>query len=156
MQVMTTYDQNSDYYVVLGVNPTADTDAIDRAFRKMSLIHHPDKPTGDPQTFQFINNIHHVLKDPALRREYDSNRSNNGSTVAKSIALYPGQFFLVESHPIISVTKKSQLILRHERRISFHEINLAKAKESLASAKYTRSVLLPLPLVPHGPILLHF
>ena len=129
----TAYDQNVDYYVELGVNPTADQGMINKAFRKMSVIHHPDKPTGNQAKFQAINNVH---EDPALGQEHDFNRRNNGSTVAKSIVLYPGQFFLIESHPTISATKKSQLVLRHVRHVTFLQINWAKANESLASAKY--------------------
>ena len=40
-----------DYYKCLGVSENASQDAIKRAFRKLSLKHHPDRG-GDKATFQ--------------------------------------------------------------------------------------------------------
>ena len=36
-------NEEEDYYVTLGVSPTASTDDIKRAYRKLALKHHPDQ-----------------------------------------------------------------------------------------------------------------
>jgi hypothetical protein len=36
---------------ILGVSPTASTKEIKEAFKRLALIHHPDKPTGCPKKF---------------------------------------------------------------------------------------------------------
>ena len=44
-----------DYYSILGVNKDATADEIKKAFRKKSLIHHPDKNGGEDTEFKRIN-----------------------------------------------------------------------------------------------------
>lgn len=44
---------------------------IKKAFRKVSLKHHPDKG-GDEEQFKLCNEAYGVLSDPAKRRRYDS------------------------------------------------------------------------------------
>ena len=39
-----------DYYKVLGVEEGASQDEIKKAYRKLSLLHHPDKNQGDAAT----------------------------------------------------------------------------------------------------------
>lgn len=57
-------------YELLDVSPTASTDEIKRAFRKKSLIHHPDKG-GDPENYKKINAANEILSDPEKRKLYD-------------------------------------------------------------------------------------
>lgn len=69
-------------YERLGINKNANSDEIHKAYRKLSLIHHPDKG-GDPEKFKEINHAHEVLHDPDRRKMYDmtgsdkENASNN-------------------------------------------------------------------------------
>ncbi|KDO19067.1 hypothetical protein SPRG_15732, partial [Saprolegnia parasitica CBS 223.65] len=62
-------------YEVLGLPPLADEDAIKKAFRKMSLKHHPDKG-GDPEKFHELQLASQFLLDPAKKRQYDKELSN--------------------------------------------------------------------------------
>ena len=57
-------------YDCLGVNKNASADEIHRAYKKLSLKHHPDKG-GDPEKFKELNHAHGVLNDPDRRRQYD-------------------------------------------------------------------------------------
>lgn len=63
-----------DYYKVLGVDRSADTKAIKKAYRKMARQYHPDVNPGDQeaeQKFKQINEAHAVLSDPEKRKKYD-------------------------------------------------------------------------------------
>jgi curved DNA-binding protein len=59
-----------DYYKQLGVERSASTDEIKRAYRKLASQHHPDKG-GDTAKFQDIEQAYRVLSDPAARKNYD-------------------------------------------------------------------------------------
>ncbi|KAK7416352.1 DnaJ-like protein [Neonectria punicea] len=62
------------YYDALGVAPTATELEIKKAYRKMAIVHHPDKNPDDPtahEKFQTIGEAYQVLSDPDLRKAYD-------------------------------------------------------------------------------------
>ena len=48
---------------ILGVAPNASMDEIKRAFKKLALVHHPDKG-GDPEKFKEINAAYQTLTNP--------------------------------------------------------------------------------------------
>ena len=50
---------------------TIDLDLVKRNYRRLSLRHHPDRRTGDAETFRALNRAKVVLSNPKLRREYD-------------------------------------------------------------------------------------
>ncbi|KAL7620617.1 DnaJ-like protein [Parahypoxylon ruwenzoriense] len=62
------------YYDVLGVKPTATELEIKKAYRKLAIVHHPDKNPNDPtahEKFQAIGEAYQVLSDSDLRKAYD-------------------------------------------------------------------------------------
>lgn len=61
----------SDHYQTLGIDRTASSEDIKRAYRRMASQHHPDKG-GDTQQFQAIQQAYDVLSDPAQRQAYDN------------------------------------------------------------------------------------
>merc|ERR1712070_90752 len=61
---------NSKYYNVLGVDKSADTAEIGRAFRALAREHHPDKG-GDAEYFKTLQLAKEVLSDPQKRVNYD-------------------------------------------------------------------------------------
>lgn len=73
----------SNYYDILGVSNNASYDEIKKAYRKLSLKHHPDKNGGEDTKFKEINEAYSVLSDPGQRENYDmrilhgQNISNN-------------------------------------------------------------------------------
>jgi DnaJ-class molecular chaperone len=48
---------------ILGVNANASPDEIKKAFKKLAMIHHPDKG-GDPEKFKEINAAYQTLTNP--------------------------------------------------------------------------------------------
>ncbi|MFK7740143.1 MAG: DnaJ domain-containing protein, partial [Planctomycetota bacterium] len=66
--------QKRDYYEVLGVDRSADDDAIKRAYRKMAFANHPDKIPGDAaaeRRFKEAAEAYAVLSDAEKRPRYD-------------------------------------------------------------------------------------
>jgi DnaJ-class molecular chaperone len=60
-----------DYYSTLGVNKNASQDEIKKAYKKMSMQHHPDRTGGDDSKFKEINEAYQTLNDPQKKQMYD-------------------------------------------------------------------------------------
>ncbi|KAG8881847.1 hypothetical protein FRB98_004092 [Tulasnella sp. 332] len=73
------HEKVEDYYALLGVSEDATQDEIRKAFRKLALLHHPDKnPTNiDEATKKFatLQQAYEVLSDEQERAWYDNHRS---------------------------------------------------------------------------------
>jgi curved DNA-binding protein CbpA len=61
------------HYEMLGVLPGANLQAIERAYRRLARRYHPDRNPTPAATARMarINAAYQVLRDPALRAEYD-------------------------------------------------------------------------------------
>ena len=59
-----------NYYDVLGVSRGASEQEIRKAYKKMSMQHHPDRG-GDEEEFKKVNEAYQVLKDPKKKSMYD-------------------------------------------------------------------------------------
>ncbi len=67
-----------DYYRILGLAETADTDAVKKAYRRLAKECHPDAYPGDKKAeerFKQITEAYAVLSDAGKRKEYDRKRT---------------------------------------------------------------------------------
>lgn len=74
-------DKDKDYYKILGVDEKSSDDEIKKAYRRMSMLHHPDKNGNtdeSKQMFQELNNAYAALSDANKRRTYDMMRKGGG------------------------------------------------------------------------------
>lgn len=63
---------NRKLYEVLGVVPTATTEDIKRAYKRLAILYHPDKNPEGADTFKEISFAHGILSDDEQRRMYDN------------------------------------------------------------------------------------
>ncbi|KAF2149937.1 small glutamine-rich tetratricopeptide repeat-containing protein A [Myriangium duriaei CBS 260.36] len=67
--------KRKDYYKILGVDKDAGDSEIKKAYRKLAIVHHPDKNPDDPQAeerFKDIGEAYETLSDPQKRQRFDS------------------------------------------------------------------------------------
>jgi DnaJ-class molecular chaperone len=70
---------SESFYKTLGVDEKSSKDEIKRAFRTLSMKHHPDKNPGDPDAvakFQKISEAYETLGDDEKREQYDMMNKN--------------------------------------------------------------------------------
>jgi curved DNA-binding protein CbpA len=66
-----------DYYEVLQVSDTAETETINRVYRIFAQRYHPDnRETGNDARFREITEAYHVLSNPERRAQYDATSQN--------------------------------------------------------------------------------
>jgi curved DNA-binding protein len=71
------YYMSRNYYNILGISEKSEQSEIKRAYRKLSLEHHPDKG-GDEEKFKEVNEAYTTLGDSDKKREYDMQRRGGG------------------------------------------------------------------------------
>jgi len=73
-----------DHYRMLQVDPSAEVDVIQAAYRVLARRFHPDL-AGDDAVMKRLNAAWEVLGDKARRAEYDRTRSNGGDRAQTAI-----------------------------------------------------------------------
>ncbi len=58
-------------YETLGVAPIADAAVIKAAYRRLAMLHHPDRG-GNKEAMQAVQDAYDVLSDPERRAQYDA------------------------------------------------------------------------------------
>jgi molecular chaperone DnaJ len=140
-----------DHYEVLGVDRDASADEIKAAFRKLAILHHPDRNPDDPQAalrFKEINGSYQVLSDPQRRAMYD--RFGHGAESAGSPFATGGPFaggvvdigefnfdgILGDLLGVFGVGRGDKGDIKRELEVSFEEAAFGCEKE----ARYERVV----------------
>jgi len=72
-------NESESFYKILGVSENASKDEIKKAYRKLSLQHHPDRNNNSEESkilFQKISQAYETLGDDSKREEYNQVQSN--------------------------------------------------------------------------------
>ena len=79
-----------DYYEAMEISPNANSGTIERVYRHLAQIYHPDnRETGNRSRFDVVLEAHDTLKDPAKRAQYDiahQSRSNARAKLVEELA----------------------------------------------------------------------
>lgn len=67
-----------DPFEILGIDPGSSTAEIRKAYRRLSLIYHPDKETGDERVFMKITKAHAALTDETARKNWEEYGNPDG------------------------------------------------------------------------------
>tara|TARA_B100000902_G_scaffold398664_1_gene466297 strand:- start:741 stop:1658 length:918 start_codon:yes stop_codon:yes gene_type:complete len=82
------------YYAVLEVDPGASGDAIKKAYRRLSLLTHPDRTSEDTTAkFQAISEAYDVLGDEENRKLYDRGGSGGIQFPSDGMPVNPQDIF---------------------------------------------------------------
>ncbi len=67
-----------DLYEILQVHESAHADVVQAAYRRLSLLYHPDRNNSAeaPELMRELNRAYEVLSDPQRRDEYDRSRND--------------------------------------------------------------------------------
>lgn len=98
-----------DYYAVLQVDSDASQEDIKKAYQQLILRHHPDKAEdggGTSDIFIKIDEAFKVLKDPELRKVYDSKRFQQNSHMIIHDTVQSDEFSFDESNEVHYFTCK--------------------------------------------------
>ena len=77
-----------NYYDILEISNESDSDTIKKAYRQLSLKHHPDRG-GDAEKFKEISEAYEILGDNEKRIQYDM--MNNGMPMGMPFPFPPNQ-----------------------------------------------------------------
>jgi DnaJ-class molecular chaperone len=72
-------NESESFYKILGVSENALKDDIKKAYRKLSLQHHPDRNNNSEESkkiFQKISQAYETLGDDSKREEYNQIQTN--------------------------------------------------------------------------------
>jgi curved DNA-binding protein CbpA len=62
---------SANHYEALGINRNATKEEVGSAYRRLTAIHHPDKPNGNAETFNSMTAARDTLTDDTKRKQYD-------------------------------------------------------------------------------------
>jgi DnaJ family protein A protein 2 len=63
--------KETEFYDRLQISPNATEKEIKKAYRKLAIIYHPDKPTGNEEKFKQITEAYEVLSNDEKKQKYD-------------------------------------------------------------------------------------
>lgn len=83
---------NRELYDHLEVSPSASADEIKKSYRRLAMIHHPDKG-GSDASFKKIQHAYEILGDPEKRTMYDQFGEDLGQSAGPAFDHPFAQFF---------------------------------------------------------------
>jgi len=92
-------------YDILEVTKDCDQATIKKHYKRLAHKYHPDKATGDTETFQRIKHAYEVLSDPEKRNRYDATGEHNHQAGQDPVSQIVLQTFMKAIDEIISGKK---------------------------------------------------
>ncbi|KAJ3216885.1 hypothetical protein HDU67_008792 [Dinochytrium kinnereticum] len=92
--------KRKDYYKILEIDRSASDNEIKKAYRRLALVHHPDKQAGlsDDEKekasakFKEVSEAYSVLSDPHKKEMFDSGMDVDGSSASAGQSPFGGGF----------------------------------------------------------------
>src|SRR5947208_2732393 len=81
---MSSLPPDLDIYAFLSVTPSSTNAEIQKAYRKLSLLYHPDRNPSDPEKFKILKDATDVLLSPTARAAYDNVRRAKAAKAART------------------------------------------------------------------------
>ena len=88
-----------DYYKILGVSKTANLTDIKKAYKKLSMKYHPDRPNGDETKFKEISAAYDILSNENKRHEFDFGSHTNFQPFSDNMAQHIFKNFFGNNDP---------------------------------------------------------
>ena len=111
---------NDKFYNILGVDNKASTSEIKKAYRRLAVIHHPDKG-GDENKFKEITKAFETLSDESKRKHYDQFGESEGGGPSGDPTDILGQMFSGSMGMQCNTPKRGNNIT-HEVNLTLKEI----------------------------------
>jgi DnaJ-class molecular chaperone len=117
----------SDLYNTLGIDKSATSEEIKKAYQKLAKKNHPDSPERDEDRWEEVSKAYEILNDPGKRRIYDEtgiHNSDHDELVASTVAALFIRFFDPSrgGNPITSAVQH----IERENAANADKIKLAK------------------------------
>jgi len=115
--------QKENFYEILGLNEGASKEEIKKAYRNLSLKHHPDKNPGNADSvslFQKISESYETLGNDEKRQQYDMERKNPFAS------MFPGMNMNMHGMP-----PGMGVHVHHMHPGAMHEVNIDEMFQNL-------------------------
>ena len=102
-------ERSEDLYKILEIDHNATQEQIKKAYRKLSMVYHPDRNKNNPEAtskFQKIGSTYEILGDEAQRKLYDM-KNLHGSMFDSKSAVELGKRLAAEGADILDVGGES-------------------------------------------------
>lgn len=134
---------SKDYYIILGVKPTASADEIKRSYRRLALKYHPDKNPGDiiaEATFKEIVEAYEILSDAKKREDYHYKRLYTYNYKYKETPKATPQSILKEAVKLQQLVEKADpfrmnqeaLLLQVEEVLNENNLSILKEEKQVS------------------------
>ena len=94
---MSQFDSSKDYYAILGAHEGASRPDLDKLYKRLAAHLHPDRG-GSEDEMKSLNEAYGVLKDEAIRRDYDAQRRKPSGAAFRPVATSPARHIGVFGH----------------------------------------------------------
>lgn len=144
---------SKDYYIILGVQPTASADEIKRSYRRLALKYHPDKNPGDiiaEATFREILEAYEILSDAKKREDYHYKRLYTYNYKYKETTRATPQSILKEAVKLQQLVERADpfrvnqeaLLLQVEELINENNLSILEEEKQVSVNVQIMQVLL--------------